>query len=87
MWWTRRAGRQRDLQCIHNIRPAIVLADPPSVSRMPLRVTVGMFVALTALLLLFVLYGAPLPEGDDGLIEAERRIRALSSERDKLSTE
>lgn len=55
MWWTRGGGRQRDLQFIHNVRPAMVLADPPRESRMPLRLTIGMFVALATLLLLFAL--------------------------------
>jgi hypothetical protein len=55
MWWARGGGRQRDLQFIHNVRPAMALADPPTGLRMPLRVTVCMFAALGALLLLFVL--------------------------------
>jgi len=33
----------------------MVLADPPRESRMPLRLTIGMFVALATLLLLFAL--------------------------------
>jgi hypothetical protein len=53
MWWTGR-GRQRHLQFIHNVRPALALADPPMSSRVPLLMTVGILVGLAALLL-FVL--------------------------------
>jgi hypothetical protein len=59
MWWTRGGGRQRDLQFIHNVRPAMALAPSPRGSRMPLRMTVCTVIALGALLLLFVL-GQPM---------------------------
>jgi hypothetical protein len=58
MWWTGRAARQRHLLFIHNVRPAMALANPPRASRMPLLMTVGMLVAVAALLL-FVL-GQPI---------------------------
>ena len=58
MWWTGRPARQRHLLFIHNVRPAMALADPPRGSRMPLLMTVGMLVAFAALLL-FVL-GQPM---------------------------
>ena len=54
MWWTGGRGRQRHLQFIHNVRPAIAFADPPRGSRLPLLMTVGRLVGLAALLL-FVL--------------------------------
>jgi hypothetical protein len=57
MWWTGGPGRQRQL-FIHNVRPAMALADPPRGSRMLLLMTVGMLVAFAALLL-FVL-GQPM---------------------------
>ena len=47
-------GRQRHLQFIHNVRPALALADPPREWRLPLLMTVGTLVGLAALLL-FVL--------------------------------
>ena len=58
MWWTGGRGRQRHLLFIHNVRPAMALADPPRGLRMPLLMTVGMLVGLAALLL-FVL-GQPM---------------------------
>jgi hypothetical protein len=58
MWWTGRPARQRHLLFIHNVRPAMALADPPRESRMPLLMTVGMLVGFAALLL-FVL-GQPM---------------------------
>ena len=58
MWWTGGPGRQRQLLFIHNVRPAMALADPPRGSRMPLLMMVGMLVAFAALLL-FVL-GQPM---------------------------
>ena len=54
MWWIGGRGRQRHLQFIHNVRPAMTLADPPSESRLPRLMMVGMLVGLAALLL-FVL--------------------------------
>jgi len=54
MWRIRGGGRQRDLQFIHNVRPAMALADPPRGSRMLLLMTVCMVAAVGALLL-FVL--------------------------------
>lgn len=54
MRWRGGRGKQRSLLFIHNVRPAITLADPPRGSRMSLMLTVGMLVGLAALLL-FVL--------------------------------
>ena len=54
MWWTRGGGRQRDLQFIHNVRPAMALTDPPRGSRTLLLMTICMIDAAGALLL-FVL--------------------------------
>ena len=51
MWWTGGRGRQRHLQFIHNVRPAMALADPPRAMRMPFLLTAGMLVGLAALLM------------------------------------
>jgi len=53
MWWTGGRGR-RHLQFIHNVRPAMTLADPPREWRLALLMTIGMLVGLVAFLL-FVL--------------------------------
>jgi hypothetical protein len=45
-------GKLRDLQFVHNVRPAMALAGPPRRSAMPLLMTVGMLVALAVLLML-----------------------------------
>jgi len=50
MWWTGGRGR-RHLQLIHNVRPAMMLADPPREWRLSLLMTIGMLGGLAAFLL------------------------------------
>ena len=50
---THKRGKPRDFQFVHNVRPAMALADPPKRSAMPF-MTAGMIIALAALLM-FVL--------------------------------
>jgi hypothetical protein len=49
-----RRTRKANLQFIHNVRPAMTLADPPREWRLSLLMTIGMLVGLAAFLL-FVL--------------------------------